>query len=416
MHLDTIVIFVSFLLNILISGYSLFANKEAYSLNKIFWLFTSLFLALIPFCQFLLDSFSWGKHFESATLLQANGIIFLSIVCYTYVRHYYKQQQLKDTSTAIKHQLHTNRLWAVFVMASIAIIVLSGKGLLLRSAQEKLIQNSSLDLLVDKGLKGISLMSILLFIELYKTQRISKRSLYIVLLIGIISNFPLAIPRYWAGTFYIAISLSLFGHYLPTRKHMFSYVIMLGTILIFPIMSLARYGRGVIYKQFQSLLDIFSFSFLGGDFDAYTSLCSTLEYVQMQGITWGKQLATVVFFFVPRQIWHGKSIGSGALVNQLPHSDFSNFCSPFIAEGYINFGLIGSLAFISVLAWMISRYDLRFWQKKENKYRTYFYPIAIGMLYFMLRGDLLSSFAYLVGLYISGWLVYQFVLKQDRKK
>lgn len=412
MQLETLILIVSFSVNILLSGYSIFADKQAFSLNKVFWLFTFIFLACVPLGQFLCNHFSWGKHFESVTLLQANSIIFSSLVCYTFLRHHCYQQQLKESKAAITHKLHTNRLWAVFVVASIAIILLSGNGLWLRSAQEKVISNSSLELLIDKVLKGCSLISILFFIALFKTQLISKHSLYIVLLIGIISNFPLAVPRYWAGTFYGAISLSLLGHYFQTKKHLFNYSILLGTMLIFPIMSLARYSRIIINQKFRTLNDVFSFSFSGGDFDAYTSFCSTLQYVQMQGITWGKQLATVLLFFVPRSIWSTKRIGSGALVNQLPNSDFSNFCSPFIAEGYINFGLIGSLVFIGLLAWMISRYDQYYWVKKKNNYPYYFYPIAIGMLFFMLRGDLLSSFAYLVGLYISGWLTYRFVWRK----
>jgi hypothetical protein len=412
LYLDTIVLFVSFILNILICGYGIFADKQAYSLNKVFWLFTCIFLALIPFGQFVCNSFSWGKHFETATLLQANGIILFCLFCYTLIRHKSGSFPKQKTDKAAPFKLHQIRLWVLFIMTTLGLILLSGAGLFWRSAQEKLITNSSLDLLVDKGLKGCSLISILLFIQLFKTKQLSKQSFFIVLFLGFVSNFPLAVPRYWTGTFYLAISLSLLKHYFQEQRNLFNYIILLGTLFLFPIMSIARYSRVIINQKFSAINDVFTFSFLGGDFDAYTSLCSTLQYVHAQGITWGKQLATVILFFVPRQIWQSKSIGSGALVNQLPHSDFSNFCSPFIAEGYINFGIIGSLAFISLLAWMISRYDQFFGQKKGNTYLTYFYPIAIGMLYFILRGDLLSSFAYLVGFYVSGWLTYRFVISE----
>jgi hypothetical protein len=122
-------------------------------------------------------------------------------------------------------------------------------------------------------------------------------------------------------------------------------------------------------------------------------------------------LATVLLFFVPRSIWPSKSVGSGALVNKLEHSDFTNFSSTFIAEGYINFGVWGSLIFMAGLALFIARYDDKYWFSGGSKYNNLVYPAAIGMMFFMLRGDLLSSFAYSVGIYCSGWICYTFSKK-----
>lgn len=366
----------------------------------------------MPFGQYMCKSFSWGKHFESNILIQANGIILLCLFCYSLIRDKFGANSKQKAINKTTFKLDQKKLWGLFIIITIGMILLSGKGLFLRSAQEKIIANSSLDLLADKVLKGSSLISILLFIQLFKLKQISKTTLLIVLLLGFVSNFPLAVPRYWAGTFYLAIGISLLTKYLNAQKNLFTYLLILGTLLIFPIMSISRYSRIAINQKFSTANDVFTFSFSGGDFDAYTSFCSTLQYVDKQGITWGNQLETVLLFFVPRNIWPSKSIGSGALVNQIPHSDFSNFCCPYIAEGYINFGLVGSLAFISILAWAISRYDFHFWQKEQTNFPHLFYPIGIGMLYFMLRGDLLSSFAYLVGFYISGWVTYKFILKQ----
>jgi hypothetical protein len=59
------------------------------------------------------------------------------------------------------------------------------------------------------------------------------------------------------------------------------------------------------------------------------------------------------------------------------------------------------------LAWGITRYDNWYWQTGKRNFNYLVYPAAIGMLFFMLRGDLLSSFAYSVGLYFSAWLCYK---------
>jgi hypothetical protein len=244
-------------------------------------------------------------------------------------------------------------------------------------------------------------------IALWQEKKINKSVLFYVVILGIIANFPSAIPRYWLATFYLGAILFFFKNRFVAQKQMFASILVGASLLLFPILSLLRFSDNEIKAKFALVQNVFSFSFLGGDFDAYSSLCNTINYVSSNGITWGRQLATVLLFFVPRSIWEGKSVGSGALVNKLEHSDFTNFSSPFIAEGYINFGVLGAVFFIAVLAWGITRYDNWYWQTGKRNFNYLVYPAAIGMLFFMLRGDLLSSFAYSVGLYFSAWLCYK---------
>jgi hypothetical protein len=414
LHLDTIAIIVSFLLNILISGYGIIADKQAFSLNKVFWIFTFLFLSLVPFGQFVEGHFPWNRNFTNSTLLSANGLILLCSIIYTIIR----QKVGKDFTEKIHKpaSIHTKTLPILlpYFISCLLLIILSNRGAFWQRANGISISNGTLQLLLDKGLRGVCLFGFLMSILLWKEKKINNILFAIVLLVGFTANFPTAIARYWLATFHLAATLLFFKKRFLNQKHLFSLMMIGGTLLAFPIFSIFRYSSAEIKSKFSSLQEVFSFSFSGGDFDAYTSLCSTIGYVQVHGITWGKQLSTVLLFFVPRSFWTNKGIGSGALVNQLPNSDFTNFCSPFIAEGYINFGILGSVCFIVLLAWLIARYDHLYWQLGKSNYTTLFYPAAIGMLFFMLRGDLLSSFAYTVGIYFSGWLIYS--LAQQSKK
>jgi hypothetical protein len=136
------------------------------------------------------------------------------------------------------------------------------------------------------------------------------------------------------------------------------------------------------------------------DYDAWSSLCRVVQYADTHGSTNGKQLMGVALFFVPRSVWPSKPIGSGAyLFNELGLG-FNNVACTFLAEGYINFGIIGSLVFASLIAVVIARYDGWYWRRGGRIRFTLprlFYFVSIGMLFFILRGDLLSSFAYTVG-------------------
>ncbi|MDI9319159.1 MAG: hypothetical protein QM530_01675 [Phycisphaerales bacterium] len=406
MHLDTIALIVSFLLNILISAYGIMADRQAFSLNSIFWIFTLLFLSFIPFGQYLLGHFPWGRSFSNLTLLSANGLILFCSVVYAVVRQKINNKMMATISVNTTNSKPTTTVIIMYCLSCLLLIALSNGGRFWERGNGVSISNSTAQLLIDKSLRGICLYGLLMSIHFWKEQKISLLVFISMLLIGFIANFPTAIPRYWLATFYLAGLLVIWKKRFVAQRYLFSTLVVGITIVAFPILSIFRYNAATIKTKFDSLSDIFSFSYSGGDFDAYTSFCSTIDYVNTQGITWGKQLGTVLLFFVPRSVWSGKGIGSGALVNQLPNSDFSNFCSPYIAEGYINFGIIGSVLFIILLAVFITQYDRLYWCSEKSTYTTIFYPAAIGMLFFVLRGDLLSSFAYSVGIYTAGCLVH----------
>lgn len=412
MHLDTIVIIVSFLLNILISFYGIVADKQAFSLNKIFWIFNLLFLSIVPFGQFLLGEFPWGRSFTNQTILFTNGLILLCQIVYVFVRQKTNNKTKETPNKTVAFSFKKKPLFILYFFASALLILLSNDGRFWARSNGISIENGTIQLLVDKVLRGICLFGLFASILLWQEKKLSNSLLFLIILIGIIANFPTAIPRYWLATFYFGAMLVFLKEYLKKHNQIFATFLVGSIILVFPILSIARFSISEVKTKFSTIQDVFSYSFLGGDFDAYSSLCSTINYVSTNGITWGKQLATVLLFFVPRSFWPSKSVGSGALVNTLEHSDFTNFSSTFIAEGYINFGLIGSIIFIIGLAIFIARYDHWYWFSGRKNFNFIVYPAAIGMMFFMLRGDLLSSFAYSVGIYCSGWICYTISKKQ----
>ncbi|MES2479262.1 MAG: O-antigen polysaccharide polymerase Wzy [Bacteroidota bacterium] len=407
LHLDTIVIIVSFLLNIIVSFYGIVSDRQAFSLNKVFWIFNLLFLSLVPLGQFLAGAFPWDRTFSNSTILTANGLILLCQIVYVVVR----EKSMKGFSEKPEENgvpnIRITPLLLLYLSACLLMIAGSNGGRFWERNNGISIENGTLQLLTDKALRGICLFGFLSSIYLWQEKKMTTRILILLLLIGFIANFPTAIPRYWLATFYLGALLIFFRKLLMRQRYLFSTALVTASVFLFPLLTVLRYSSKKISSKFSSVQDVFSFSFRGGDFDAYSSLCSTIDYVQQHGITWGRQLATVVLFFIPRSVWPGKSVGSGALVNRLEHSDFTNFSSPYIAEGYINFGIIGSLVFFVLLAWLIARYDDWYWNGSRKNFNSLIYPAATGMLFFMLRGDLLSSFAYSVGIYFSGWLCYK---------
>jgi hypothetical protein len=152
-----------------------------------------------------------------------------------------------------------------------------------------------------------------------------------------------------------------------------------------------------------------------GHFDSFQSFARALD---VDIITWGYQLLGNILFFVPRSLWPGKPIGSGAFLANETQLEYSNISMNYLAEGYINFGIFGSFIFIAFAGWFLSRLDCRArfgWIGLSGTERV-FYLLAIGLVFFVMRGDLLSSISYIFGHLFSIVAINRFTLFFDTRK
>ncbi len=149
-------------------------------------------------------------------------------------------------------------------------------------------------------------------------------------------------------------------------------------------------------------------------------LVRTIIYVNFHGITWGNQLLGSLLFFIPRKFWPQKPIGSGHTIATDLGWDFTNVSCPYIGEGYINFGILGVILFAITLAVLTKFGDVAYKKSvysnsKEITIIELVYPFSIGFLFFILRGDLLSSLSYYIGFMVPVillWLVQLLVFSR----
>lgn len=89
---------------------------------------------------------------------------------------------------------------------------------------------------------------------------------------------------------------------------------------------------------------------------------------------------------------------------------FANISMPFIAEGYVNFGYIGIFIFLYVFSFLMRQIDFKYLTHIELSSNSY--SVAKGIffcaaIFFISRGDLLSSFAFM----LSGVFAFKLVEK-----
>jgi hypothetical protein len=399
-------------------------DPAPYSINKIFWIFNLIFFGIVPTYQYRIQHMAWEQHFRPETFLYANCLLLAGFAMYAVMR-WMAVKRAKPHNDLVKtapdkgfisNYYFTGNI--IYILCCTALILIYGLDnlWLRRMADSAALQmNSTAFLLLDKTLRGAIMYFALLTVWLYRRRHIALPQLLWILAACIVVNFPLAVPRYFVATLYISLVITA-GFRILKHRYFFSYALITLILIVFPLWSLTRL---YLYEATALLSDVqlvYRDAVSYGDFDPYTSLCRTIEYVQANGITWGYQLLGVLLFFVPRSMWPGKPAGSGALVYEPIGVGFRNIASPFFAEGFINFGIAGVLLFMALLAFTATRYD-RFYQsyvssnKQSLHYMIIFYPVAMIMIFFVLRGDLLSSFAYLTGFFVSGWTFHILLLR-----
>jgi hypothetical protein len=216
----------------------------------------------------------------------------------------------------------------------------------------------------------------------------------------LLTAFPTGIPRYAVGMIYIPVVLV----YVPFLKRGLPFValLLLAIFWMFPFLDQFRAFTTLENIRLKPLAEFF----YAVHFDAYENFASAVE---IGWVSYGMQLVGVLLFFFPRSLWPDKPIGSGSQVAIDSGYEFYNIAMPLLGEGYVNFGFAGVLIFSLVLVVAMQRTDDAHARAMAHSSRIsylnclYFY--LVGALLFVLRGDLLSSYAYT----ISGAFVYHFV-------
>lgn len=408
-------VFLTSIIIQLISINNIFSKEiQSYSLNKIFYLFSLFFFGIAPLLQFYNGaSFFGARKITESEYYFMNILIIIILLLYQIFYNYFYKKNLKQKRINFVEKLQIDD--KLNILQSILLILLSLFSFLLvyrannsnilsmlfrgGDFKESVEMSSVTALIIFRVFQPIAMMCLLYYIS----SKSKNVIVYIALIIlALITCSPLGMARFSVAAMYIPLILLILP--LIRKKNVFSIVFILGLLIVFPFLNNFRNFSG------SELTIGFDFEmFLQGHFDSYQNFAII---VSDNMVTWGRQLMGVILFWIPRSVWPNKPIGSGAFLADEQGFIFSNVSCNFFAEGYINFSFIGILLFIILLSFSTARLDKMYWTvsaKDKYNYFNVIYYVLIGMLFFMLRGDLMSSFAYTIGFLFSIWLVNKVV-------
>ena len=192
--------------------------------------------------------------------------------------------------------------------------------------------------------------------------------------------------------------------------------------MVFPLISIVTHNKeatlsDIVAIGFSGLADLIAESFVSLHYDAFSNILAAVYYVQDFGASYGIQALGALLFFVPHSFWTGKPESSGIEIGDYLIENyamwFNNLSMPFVAESYLNFGMLGIPIFSFLLASLIKFFGV--WSRSSDFLKNAAAIYFSFHLIFALRGDLMNGIAYFVGPLIAMYFIPLLIIKLKSK-
>lgn len=414
--------FTNFLFIIIFSLLHIFSNKISL-FDSVFLVFFYTFFWLAPLLQTKAGRYPNTMPVEPRLVVLTNFYLLLFGVSYFAFKNLFKTK-IKTININEKYYELNQKTFRFVLFLTIIIFIVFFDYLI-----TNMVSATGLSLNVESSMNLITrtfVFSFPVYITYHSGLKLKNKlsSIFIFtfsLFLLLFFKNPLLIGRNALGPIYLTLFFIFFKKKFNNFK-IFLFLILVLSI-IFPFSQAFTHNRslvvGDLFETFINRLETLDvkYALTSLDYDAWSNFMAAIKYSEINSITYGRQLIGVLLFWVPRTMWPSKPLGSGAFVaeNMLMtryNMWFSNISMPFPGEGFINFGVIGIILFAFILS-LVSKLTDEFY--KYNDLRLILSLYVSFHMVFMLRGDLMSSFAYLVGNLLAIFFVPLFLNRLNYK-
>lgn len=370
-------------------------DDRPYSLCQVFFLFCVIFMGVVPMGQYITGFVSWGlTPCRSDTYLTANLLIIVCEATFIAVAYYrparlrlFTGRQSPSREDAATPAFSFTWIALTAILATVFYVLYSiynSRSLVFRY---NCVPEAPMEYLavkyVVRSIPAAGLIVCML------VGRAPRRVTAITAICSAVALFPTSLPRNQLAALALPVLMLTVAPLRHNKMLTLFLIVILGTV--FPLLNLAKIR---LYCE--------PTTFTGSDFDSYQNFAQVIDNGL---VTNGRQLLGVLFFWVPRAIWPCKPYGSGSELANSLHASFTNISMPIFGEGYINFGIAGTLIFTVAAALIFRSLDMRF-DIRRIAPGTVIYLITLGIALFILRGPLMQGVSSLCALIISALIVY----------
>jgi hypothetical protein len=392
-------------------------RARTFNLGLSFSFFALFFFGVIPLLEYKLGvTYNDARIPSDASYITAAGLALLSSV--SFYTGYGLIRPGPPVHCPLPEPRYANRRHRHFVRAAILAGCLTlvwfissyygyeFSNVFFRGSGEQ-IETTAMDYSVVNYFARPLLFNLAFLIILMRAKRRSFPALSVWLAAGVMAVFvsPVGIPRSLAGALYIPL---LVLGFVPRwyRKYSILTIITVSVLVAAPMVDVFR----LIYLENEiHILQNFNFDyFFAGHFDAFHNLAQVVE----RGFaSEGWQVIGALLFWVPRAMWPGKPVGTSFTFAEFAGYRSANVSFPLTAELFVDFGVLGILLGMLCLGLIYKCLDNLLSRPRDDSVSAQI--VAFGHLevsilgIYLLRGALMSTFAYTTGVAVSLILLWK---------
>ena len=408
----------------MVTIYHLFYEKGYSPFLSSYIVFSFLFLLAAPIAQinsfenFEVARFANYFPFRESTIIYTNILISIFNVIFINAYILFKPKILNNSKNQIvkENEALLPLTITIILILSVVFFFISYNYVVYEFSRPGWLKSDTsvmATLIWKKVLFMLPFAGVILCYSYINKRTVNKSNLiniifFLVTLIIILFWFknPFTEKRNALGPLFLCLIFLIYPKILNSNIKTLSFLFF-SMIIVFPILAMITHSDATfaeIYNRPSIIIDqmkgggvIEAFNTL--NYDAFSNIGATIDYVNKYGFSYGYQLLGGLFFFIPRIIWVNKPFSTGQVVGEHLINDygfnFSNLSNPLISESYINFGFIGIIVFPIILAIVIIH--MINWLRSDNYLKKIMAFYFAMHLIFLLRGDFTNGFSYFIG-------------------
>lgn len=392
---------ISVVISFLIIGIFAFACivKKGVDVNiyNIMHIFVYVFFFMAPLQQYTSRVVLWRGNglnirYSDADYFKANCIILIFLFLFNVAYYFSKTNQDNKKEIFIVKTFPVDKKVIFTLVSTVAFLIIVATGNL-QDHGMAFSSDNNVSIQITNILRYIPVCAFIIYGVCYKSfrQMIRQKSFWIIFIQIALIFFPFwgHIARYFLfGTYVLILSVILAD---KNKNHSWVFLVFYIGFCIF--FSSLRYATEINVERENVV------NFLHADFDAYQMLMAIIRYTDEYGVVYGKNIFSALMFLVPRSVWSGKMINTGSIVVSHYGSWFENVSSPLVAELYFAFGWVGVIIGAVALGKLVRKTDS--FQDSESLWKRGLFCIFTGMTIYIMRGSLLATMAFSLGLLLS---------------
>lgn len=374
--------------------------------DVVVFIFNWLFLDLAPKVQ-LMDM---PQVLVNTSTVSVETLALTNLVCalfmisftlfYEFSRRRVTAPERQEAADAPK-EFFTGGAVAMAVLICILVVGVAAPGAYREVGTSEV--SSPTSLMVNRFL--LFLPSATLLILLNETVRSGRKlqfsrvcALLVLFLLVLVTENPYTEKRNALGPVYLALMMVGLQNWFAAQSRRILLLVG-GMVVVFPAITIFTHNHSARLSdlRFSQIVEQIADHYFSINYDSWANIYTAIEIVRVHSAQWGHQLMGALLFFVPSAIWTSKPLATGIFIADYLIANYSmwftNLSAPIVAEGYLDFGPFGVIAYAAATAFAVGLFN----RIAVRRGRWLWFPLAIyGSVFLMLvmRGSLMIAMGF----------------------